>query len=97
MILNRAHILLRDDRKDLRIKDKGMVPWQVKYQQREGVARIRNISATGMLMETDVSFDSTHGCIFNFDSDHVEDSYVPQIGRLVWQKKKTLKKKKQEI
>lgn len=94
MILNRAHILLKDDRKDLRIKDKGLIPWQIKYKQREGMARIRNISATGMLIETSTGFDSKDECVFSFDSDWIDDSYIPQIGRMVWQKKKPFSRKK---
>lgn len=88
--MDRAHILLKDDRKDLRIKDNTQVPWQIKYKQRHGLARIRNISAGGMLIETDRAFDLKDECIFSFDSDHGESTYIPQVGRLVWHKRKKL-------
>ncbi len=87
-MLNRAHVLLKDERKDLRIKEDEHLSWQIKYKQREGHARIRNISATGMLMETDVKFDPKEDCILSFDSDLGERNYIPRVGRLVWNRKK---------
>jgi hypothetical protein len=64
------------------------VPWQIKYKQRHGLAKIRNISAGGMLIETDRAFDLKDECIFSFDSNQGESTYIPQIGRLVWHKRK---------
>jgi hypothetical protein len=94
MILNRAHILIKDDRKDLRIKENEWVPWRIKYRQKEGLAKVRNISATGMCIETKTAFDPESECIFSFDSDLWEDSYIPQVGRLVWHKKKRFSPKR---
>lgn len=94
MMLNRAHVLLRDDRKDLRINENGRVSWQIKYKQRKGQARIRNISATGMQIETDTAFDPNEECIFSFDSRIGKEDYIPQIGRLVWHRKKRLSGRK---
>lgn len=88
MILDRSHVLLRDDRSDIRIKEDGRISWQIKYKQRDGFARIRNISASGMLIETDVVFDPKEECIFSFDSRLGADNYIPQVGRLVWHKQK---------
>ena len=88
MNLNRAHILLKDDRRDLRIKENADLPWQIKYKQRHGLAKIRNISASGMMIETDRAFDLKDECIFSFDSDQGENTYIPQVGRLIWHKKK---------
>ncbi|MCK5012921.1 MAG: PilZ domain-containing protein [Candidatus Omnitrophica bacterium] len=94
MMLDRAHVLLKDERKDLRIKENEHLSWQIKYKQREGHARIRNISATGMLMETDVKFDPKEDCILSFDSNLGEKNYVPRVGRLVWNKKKRFSRDK---
>jgi len=88
-MLNRAHVLLRDDRKDVRIREKGHLSWQVKYKQREGRARIHNISASGMLMETNARFNPDEECVLSFNPRLGEDDYIPQIGRLVWHKKKS--------
>jgi len=94
MILNRAHILLKDDRQDLRITENASIPWQIKYKQREGIAKLRNISISGMLIETDTSFNPKDECVFSFDSNPEADIYIPQIGRLVWHKKKRFSRKK---
>lgn len=93
-MLDRAHVLLKDERKDLRIKEDEHLSWQIKYKQREGHAKIRNISATGMLMETDVKFDPKEDCILSFDSDLGEKNYIPRVGRLVWNKKKRFSRDK---
>ena len=94
MILNRAHILLKDDRKDLRINENARIPWQIKYKQREGIAKLRNISIAGMLVETDTSFNPKDECVFSFDSDPEAGMYIPQLGRLVWHKKKRFSRNK---
>jgi len=94
MILSRAHILLKDDRQDLRIKENAKVPWQIKYKQREGIAKLRNISVSGMLVETDTSFNPKDECVFSFDSDPEAGIYIPQLGRLVWHKRKRFSRKK---
>jgi len=94
MILNRAHILLKDDRKDLRINENASIPWQIKYKQREGIATLRNISISGMLVETDTSFNPKDECVFSFDSDQEAGIYIPQLGRLVWHKKKRFSRTK---
>ena len=93
MILSRAHILLKDDRSDLRIRESGQIPWQIKYKQRQGIAKIRNISVSGMLIETDTSFNPKDECILSFDSDRDAGLYIPQRGRLVWHKKKKFSRK----
>lgn len=93
MILNRAHILLKDDRRDLRIKENANIPWQIKYKQREGIAKLRNISLSGMLVETDTSFNPKDECVFSFDSDPEAGIYIPRLGRLVWHKKKRFSSK----
>jgi hypothetical protein len=94
MILDRAHVLLRDDRKDLRVSENENLSWRIKYKQRDGAARIRDISASGMRIETDVLFDPKEECILSFDSNLGEDNYIPQVGRLVWQKKNRLSRNK---
>ena len=94
MIASRTHTLLKDDRKDLRIPERGRIPWKIKYKKREGVAKIHNISVSGMLIETDTPFDQKDECILSFNSDQDMGMYIPQIGRLVWSKKKKFSRKK---
>ncbi|HQP10074.1 MAG TPA: PilZ domain-containing protein [Candidatus Omnitrophota bacterium] len=94
MMLERAHVLLRDDRKDLRVSEDENLSWRIKYKQRDGMARIRDISASGMRIETDVLFDPHEECVLSFDSNLGEDNYIPQVGRLVWQRKNRLFKNK---
>lgn len=94
MILERAHTLLKDDREDLRIKENARIPWRIKYKQREGVAKLRNISISGMLVETDTSFNPKDECVFSFDSDPQAGIYIPQLGRLVWHKRKKFSRNK---
>ena len=94
MLFDRAHVLLKDDRKDLRIRENIQVPWQIKYRQRHGLAKIRNISASGMLIETNRAFDLKDECIFSFDAEQSADTYIPQIGRLVWHKRKKFSRNK---
>lgn len=88
MLLNRAHVLLKDEREDLRIKENGRIPWQIKYKQRAGNAKIRNISVSGMMIETNSAFNQKDECILSFDSDPEAGIYIPQVGRLVWHRKK---------
>jgi len=94
MILNRAHVLLRDERSDLRVTEKGRIPWQIKYKKRNGVAKLHNISISGMLIETDTAFNPKDECIFSFDSDESQGLFIPQVGRLVWHKKKKFSRRK---
>ena len=87
MKLNRAYVFMKDDRSELRISENERLYWQIKYKQREGVARIRNISTTGMRMETNALFDPQEECILTFETDLGDDNFIPQRGRLVWQKR----------
>jgi len=86
--------LLKDDRQDLRINERAKIPWQIKYKQREGIAKLHNISISGMLLETDTSFNPKDECVFSFDSDPESGVYIPQLGRLVWHKRKRFSRKK---
>jgi len=93
-MFNRAHTLLKDERRDLRIKDAGRVRWEIKYKQREGSAKILDISTSGMQVETDVGFDPKDECILSFGSRRGDENYIPKIGRLVWHKKKKFSRSK---
>ena len=86
--------MLKDDRQDLRINERAKIPWQIKYKQREGIAKLHNISISGMLLETDTSFNPKDECVFSFDSDPESGVYIPQLGRLVWHKRKRFSRKK---
>jgi len=55
---------------------------------------LMDISASGMLMETDTAFDPKEECVLSFDTDLGEENYIPQVGRLVWQKKNRFSRNK---
>ena len=60
----------------------------------KGKGVIRNISTTGMLLETNSNFIPTDGCRFSFDTSLGHDNFIPQNGKLVWHKKKPFSKNK---
>src|SRR5262245_29939611 len=82
--------LFTDTRLHFRINDNRNVLWKIKEGFQRGKARIRNLSATGMMIETNGSFvPPKEGCIFSFDTTLGHDNYVPQYGELVWSRRRT--------
>lgn len=85
---NRLQSLFSDTRNHFRINDQRRVFWKIKEGVQQGKATIRNVSATGMMIETNGTFvPPKDGCIFTFDSTLGHDNYIPQYGELVWSKK----------
>ena len=81
-------VITKDSRSGIRIKENSPVAWYLKDQDTRGEGKIRNISTTGMLLETNSNFQPFDNCLFSFDSDPNKDDFIPRHGRLVWFKKK---------
>ncbi|MCD4780567.1 MAG: PilZ domain-containing protein [Candidatus Omnitrophica bacterium] len=79
-------IFFNDTRRSIRIKENKKIDWQLKDSASKGSGRIRNISKTGMLLETK-SLKEPDGDFVIFNPSHKTD-YIPEKGRLMWRKKK---------
>jgi len=87
---NTNQTLFTDTRLNFRINESRNVLWKVKEGFQKGKARIRNLSATGMMIETNGTFvPPKEGCLFSFDTTLGHDNYVPQYGELVWSRRRT--------
>lgn len=83
-------LVINDARDNIRIEERRRVLWQTQDGEKKGIGHIRNISTSGMLLETNGRFKPTDQCLFKFDSDLGQKNFIPQAGRLVWFKKKGL-------
>ena len=92
MNLNQLDMRLDENRIDLRVKDKTRIQWKLEGQDVEGQGKVHNISASGMLLEMNTGVIPNDGCSISFGSE--ASDYIPQNGRLVWQKKKRFSKGK---
>lgn len=75
-----------DSRVYERIPERQKIVWKINDQHLKGEGRVRNISAHGMLLETDRVLTPEDDFIFSFDSDLGQNNYIPQNGRLVWKR-----------
>lgn len=91
---SKSSIIYNEARNNLRVKEKRNIFWRVNDGDIKGKGQIRNISTTGMLLETNSNFIPTDGCRFSFDTSLGHDNFIPQNGKLVWHKKKTFSKNK---
>jgi len=79
-------MILNDSRTNLRVKDNTKIAWSI--DGINGKGKVRNISTSGMLLETDTIFDPKEHRVLSFDSVVGENDFIPKTGRVVWQKKK---------
>ncbi len=93
-MVNKSDIIYNEARNNLRVKESRSVLWRVNDGDIKGKGQIRNISTTGMLLETNSNFVPTEGCRFSFDSALGHDNFIPQNGKLVWHKRKPFSKNK---
>lgn len=91
---SKSSIIYNEARNNLRIKESRNIFWRVNDGDIKGKGQIRNISTTGMLLETNSNFIPTDGCRFSFDTSLGHDNFIPQNGKLVWHKKKLFSKNK---
>lgn len=86
--------VMSDARIQERVKENKQVAWFVNDSNVRGVGRIRNISISGMLIETEQPIDPHNHKQFTFAADLGHDNFVPQRGRLIWSKPKAPNSKK---
>lgn len=91
-MVNKSSAIYNEARNNLRIKESRHIQWRVNDGDIKGNGIIRNISTTGMLLETNSNFIPTDGCRFSFDTSLGHDNFIPQNGKLVWHKKKPFSK-----
>lgn len=91
-MVNKSSTVYNEARNNLRIKESRYIQWRVNDGDIQGKGVIRNISTTGMLLETNSNFIPTDGCRFSFDTSLGHDNFIPQNGKLVWHKKKPFAK-----
>ena len=79
-------VFYNDTRKSIRVKEKEKIEWQIKDSPFKGSGKIRNISKSGMLLETNSNLEPK-GDFFIFHPN-LKTDYIPDSGRLIWRKKK---------
>lgn len=87
-MVNRFSSALNEARANLRVRERRRVSWHLKDQDLKGAAIVRNISVSGMLLETDCSLPPQENRVFSFDSVLGDYDFIPLTGRLIWHKKK---------
>jgi len=89
MTTNRLERALSETRGNLRVKENKKVLWQGKNGDSGGRAKVRNISLSGMLLESN-SVVLPEDNQFSFESLSEQNGYIPKTGCLVWQRKKPM-------
>ena len=85
--------MLKESRGNLRIRENLAVTWRLKDRERQGQARVSNISTSGLLLETQNDFSPFPGDILGIDSSlEGVDNFLPQEGRLIWSQRKNSRK-----
>lgn len=80
--------LMGEARRHVRVKGNTRLLWHIKESGLVGHGRIRNLSASGMLVELASVNALPDQSIFSFDSNLNDANYIPETGQLVWRKKK---------
>lgn len=80
--------MIENLRQNLRVRENKRVLWHVKNSELIGYGRVCNISASGMLLELTSPIRLAAESLFSFDASLRPDNFIPDAGRLVWQKKK---------
>jgi len=80
--------LFNDSRLDLRIPDNSRITWSSDDSSIKGKAKIRNISASGLLLETNTEClpSDEHNLLLEPLIKSI--AYIPKRSRLIWSKKK---------
>ena len=77
-----------ESRRHVRVQESTRLLWHIRESGLVGQGRIRNISASGMLVELTSVNGLPDQSIFSFDSNLNDANYIPEAGRLVWRRKK---------
>jgi len=86
-MINRVEQWINESRANLRVKENKRIAWEIKNSELKGFGRVRNISATGMLIETSSDFLPESRSEFSFDASLGHDNFIPQKGKLVWHRR----------
>ncbi|MBF0531791.1 MAG: PilZ domain-containing protein [Candidatus Omnitrophica bacterium] len=78
--------LVRDKRADLRVPENLRIFWSTESGNISGLGRVRNISTSGMLLETNGNPVFSDGDPLVFNPSLSADNFIPKVGRVVWQK-----------
>ena len=82
--------LKQEARRNARIAENAPVVWHVKDQGSEGTGRLRNISASGMLIEAKADVPFAENSILSFEAAIPgRAGFIPSLGRAVWSKKRS--------
>ena len=85
MTLSLGKVLRRESRRDPRVKEKLNIVWQSHDKAVNGAGRIRNISASGMLLEANSKTELADNAVLAFTLPEKIQGYpLPLMGRLVW-------------
>ena len=78
-----------DLRSSLRVQENVPIHWHVQGTNTSGEGRIRNISTSGMLLESKSAFELLARSLLDIKSfSNGEKNFVPSIGLLVWSRRK---------
>ncbi len=76
-------------RRSIRVQEKMPVTWHVQNESLTGTARIRNISESGMMLETNTNIADHQNCVLAFEPPiQVGGNILPALGRIVWSRKR---------
>lgn len=87
-------MMIENLRQNLRVRENKRVLWHVRNTELIGYGRVRDISTSGMLLELTSPIRLAAESIFSFDSSLRPDNFIPDAGRLAWQKKKPFARNK---
>ena len=78
-----------ETRRSLRIEEQLPITWRLKEENISGIGRIRNISDSGAMLETNTEIPVRDNCLLAIaPSSGLQVNYLPTQGRLVWIKKR---------
>lgn len=75
----------QESRRHFRIQENLPIHWKLSELNFQGIGRIRNLSLSGMLLETDRIYTRAGECVYDFESfvKGISD-FLPSKGRLIW-------------
>ncbi|MFH1359942.1 MAG: PilZ domain-containing protein [Candidatus Omnitrophota bacterium] len=84
-LLSKSPMYRVEARRSFRINERFPVTWHFKDQAIDGTARVRNLSETGMMLETDVKVSFAQNSILAFEMPKQGPvDFLPPVGRMVW-------------
>jgi cell division protein FtsB len=78
----------REHRSSLRVQDNQEIKWTTKDGHSQGQGRIRNISSSGMCLETDYVPNPSDQWLLSFYPTTTSQNYIPSSGQLVWHRRR---------